>query len=423
MFEDIFRTGSLEVIDWKGHRHSYGDGTGSPVTIKLHDAQVEWEFLRNYKLALGELYMDERLTIEKGSLYDFINTCAINRGSLKHHGILSWRSYIKPLITSLATNNPKSAAIRNARHAYDLKEELFRLFLDEDLQYSCAYWTYDEKFQPVNTLEEAQFDKKEHLAAKLHLHRPGMYVLDVGCGWGGLAIHLAREYGANVRGITLSPEQLRVAQQRAEEAGVSDRVEFQLCDYREVGYLPNNRAYDRIVSVEMLEHVGAKHNLSYFRTLQKLLQKNGIFVLQWGGRMGPPTPPNPWIEKYIFPGGYTPALSEIAASIEKAVFWMNDIECHHLHYADTLKEWNRRFQLRRSEAADMYDERFCRMWEYYLNSCEVSFRTVSQCVYQIQMTTRRHAIPQSRDYLFLAEQRRRQARMEQANPQGRVAAG
>lgn len=400
LFENIFLRGALEVVDWHGKLHEYGDGSGNAVKIKLQDAQVEWDFLRSPKLAIGELYMDGRLTIETGSLYDFLTICARNRGSLKHHRMMGIAEYARPLFSSLITNNPKPRSKRNVEHHYDLDERLYRLFLDEDMQYSCAYWTYDEHHQPINSLEDAQLDKKKHLASKLYLKRGDLEVLDVGCGWGGMAIHLAKEHDARVTGITLSKEQLRVAQQRAEEAGVSDRVRFQLCDYRDAQGPGSGKQYDRIISVEMLEHVGTRNHLTYFRKLQKLLDNKGVFVLQWGGRMGPPGAPNPWIEKHIFPGGYTPALSEIAMDVEKAVYWMNDMECQKLHYADTVKEWNRRFQANRDAARALYDERFCRMWEFYLIACEVSFRTIGQCAYQLQLTLERDVVPQRRDYLY-----------------------
>lgn len=399
LFEDIYRRGDLRVIDWQGKTREYGDGSGTPATIKLHDSQVEWDFLRSPKMALGELFMQQRLTIEDGSLYDFLAISARNRGSFKHHRLMGLREYIRPLFTSLLTNNPRLRSRHNVAHAYDLNERLFHLFLDEDMQYSCAYWTYNEQNRPVNTLEEAQYDKKVYLAKKLYMNRPDLEVLDVGSGWGGLSIYLAREHGARVTGITLSKEQLRVAQQRAEEAGVSDRVRFELSDYRDAPPPSGKDKYDRIVSVGMLEHVGAKNNLVYLRTLQKLLEKDGVFVLQWCGRMGPPAPPNPWVAKYIFPGGYAPALSEITAAVEKAVYWMNDIECFRLHYADTLRAWLDRFQANRAEVAEMYDEQFCRMWEYYLTGFEVGFREIGQCTYQMQLTLERDAVPQTRDYL------------------------
>lgn len=400
LFEDLFKRGAITVIDWHGKSHEYGDGSGEAVTIRLHDAQVEWDFLRSPKLAMGELYMDERLTLENGSLVDYLTVCARNRGSLKHHNLLGIREYAMPLMNSLLTNNPRPRSRKNVEHAYEIHADFYRLFLDQHMQYSCAYWDYDENHQTTNTLEEAQTNKLHHIARKLYLNQPDLHILDVGCGWGGLSVYLAKEHGARVTGITLSNEQLQAAWQRAEEAGVTDRVDFQICDYRDARPPAGRDRYDRIVSIEMLEHVGVKHYLEYLRGLQKLLDKRGVFLLQWGARMGPPASTNPWIAKYIFPGGYTPSLSEITTAVEKAVYWMNDIECQRLHYADTMREWSRRFQARRDEAVAMYDERFAKMWEFYLAAFEVSSRVIGQCAYQMQLTLDRDVVPQRRDYLY-----------------------
>lgn len=387
LFEHLFLRGNLTVLDWRGNRYSYGDGSGPAVTIKLHDSQTEWDFLKNPKLALGELFTDERLTVEEGTLFDFLTLCANNRGSLKHHKLLGVREYVRPLFLSLITNNPLQRSLANVSHHYDLDERLYRLFLDEDMQYSCAYFR-----SPDDTLEQAQYNKKVHLASKMHITQPGLRVLDVGCGWGGMALHLAREHECRVTGITLSKEQLRVAQQRAKDEGLDKLVDFQLMDYRNM-----DGKFDRIVSVEMLEHVGVNNNPVYFRKMQDLLKPDGVFALHWGGRMGPPGAVNPWIEKYIFPGGYTPSLSEITAVIEKVVFWINDVENQRLHFADTLKEWHKRFSANRAEVAKLYDERFCRLWDYYLIACEVSFRSIGQCVYQMQLTLERDSVPLTRD--------------------------
>jgi cyclopropane-fatty-acyl-phospholipid synthase len=279
---------------------------------------------------------------------------------------------------------------RNVAHHYDLSGKLYDLFLDKDRQYSCAYFTNNNK-----TLDEAQHDKKRHLAAKLLLTKPGLKVLDIGSGWGGLGLYLARVCQADVTGVTLSAEQLKVSNDRAKAEGLAERARFHLRDYRE-----EQGRYDRIVSVGMFEHVGAGNYRAFFRKMKELLKDDGVAVLHSIGRMSPPGSTNPWLRKYIFPGGYTPALSETFAAIEQEGLWITDVEILRLHYADTLKEWRRRFQENRAEVARLYDERFCRMWEFYLAGCEVAFRRMDQMVFQIQIAKRQDAVPLTRDYML-----------------------
>ena len=289
----------------------------------------------------------------------------------------------------LAQHNPIGRAQQNVAHHYDLSGALYDLFLDEDRQYSCAYFP-----RPGMTLDEAQAAKKAHIAKKLLL-KPGMRVLDIGCGWGGMALTLAGEHGARVVGVTLSKEQHAVAVKRAEAAGLSDRVDFRLTDYRTL-----SESFDRIVSVGMFEHVGAPHFLEYFRTVERLLDPDGVALIHTIGRETPPGVTSPFIRKYIFPGGYVPALSEIATAVEKTRLWTTDIEVWRLHYATTLRHWYDRFMARQDEARALYDDRFCRMWRYYLLASEMTFRHDFQVVYQIQIARRQDAVPLSRDYMY-----------------------
>jgi cyclopropane-fatty-acyl-phospholipid synthase len=294
--------------------------------------------------------------------------------------------------------NPIRRSRRNVAHHYDLSDELYDLFLDHDRQYSCAYF-----FDADDDIDTAQLNKRRHIAAKLLL-RPGMKVLDIGCGWGGLALYLASECGADVTGLTLSVEQLKVAQRRAAQAGLADRVRFVLRDYRE-----ETGQYDRIVSVGMFEHVGVGQYRAFFDQVKALLKPDGVALLHCIGRMDGPGATNPWIRKYIFPGGYSPAISEVVPVIERARLWITDIEVLRLHYAETLKAWRRRFLQHRDRVLKLYDERFCRMWETYLVGSEMAFRHGGHLVMQIQMAKAIDSVPFTRDYMFDWEQSHREA--------------
>ncbi len=290
--------------------------------------------------------------------------------------------------------NPAPRARANVAHHYDLSARLYDLFLDADRQYSCAYFA-----RPDMSLEEAQLAKKRHIAAKLLL-RPGMRVLDIGCGWGGMALTLARDYGVQVTGVTLSEEQLKLARERAAKAGLSDRAEFHLMDYRDV-----EGPFDRIVSVGMFEHVGVPHYRAYFAKVQALLAEDGVALIHTIGRSQPPGSTSPWIDRYIFPGGYVPSLSEAMSAVEKAGLVTADIEVWRLHYAETLRHWHDRFVARQDEARALYDARFCRMWRYYLIASELTFRLNAQVVFQLQLARRQEAVPLTRDYLYPADRR------------------
>jgi cyclopropane-fatty-acyl-phospholipid synthase len=375
--------GRLTIIDADGSERRFaGAADGPQARIRLHDPTLLRKILVKPDLYLGEGYMDGALTIEDGTLYDFLEFCGIN---------LTGRA-IDPKLAAVfrksQQNNVVGKAQANVAHHYDLNGALYDLFLDEDRQYSCAYFE-----TPDDTLETAQANKKRHLAAKLLL-KPGMRVLDIGSGWGGLALTLAETMGVEVVGVTLSKEQLAVSEARAEAAGLDGQVSFKLLDYRE-----DDGRYDRIVSVGMFEHVGMGHYDEFFQKTRDLLAEDGIALIHSIGRKDPPGMTNAFLTKYIFPGGYTPSLSETIAAVERSGLWITDIEILRLHYAETLKEWNRRFQANRAKAAALYDERFCRMWEFYLQSCEVGFRRMGWMNFQLQLARDVEAVPLSRGYI------------------------
>ncbi len=389
LLNQVVREGQLTVIDPDGNRHAYGPGGAPRSTIRIHDNATVRHILRDPHLAVGEAYMDGRLTIEEGSLYDFLDL--VTRGEPRNW-MLDAIDRMRRVMKQWQTRNPVGLAKKNVAHHYDLSGALYDLFLDADRQYSCAYFR-----DGVDDLEVAQRDKKIHLAAKLLLE-PGQRILDIGCGWGGMALHLARESDGRVDGITLSEEQLSIARDRARRAGLADRVEFRLEDYRNT-----TGPYDRIVSVGMFEHVGPPNYDAYFGQIARLLTDDGVAVVHSIGQMRPPMAPGPWVKKYIFPGGYVPSLSEVLPAIERAGLWVTDIEILRLHYARTCAVWLERFMARRDEARALYDERFCRMWEFYLAGCVTAFRNSGHMVFQIQMTRRVETVPVTRDYMVDVE--------------------
>ncbi len=399
LMDKCLSSGRLTIVDAAGTRHVAGrkrEGEAD-VTVRIHDRAAQRQLLLNPKLAFGELYMDGRLTVEDGSLYDFLDLLCSAVDAFETDTLIGRVSGVYGQMTRrLKQYNPVGKAQRNVAHHYDLSGRLYDLFLDKDKQYSCAYFE-DEN----DSLDEAQHNKKRHIAAKLLLE-PGQKILDIGCGWGGLALYLAREAAVEVTGLTLSREQHGVAEDRAREAGLHNQVRFRLQDYRE-----ERETYDRIVSVGMFEHVGATHYREFFGKLRTLLKEDGVALLHTIGRAGPPGSTNPWLAKYIFPGGYTPALSEVMAAIEKENLWVTDIEALRLHYAGTLRHWRERFAASRDEIRGLYDERFCRMWEFYLTGCELSFRRMDQLVFQIQIARRKDAVPLTRGYIERWEEQRR----------------
>ncbi|MBP2227599.1 cyclopropane-fatty-acyl-phospholipid synthase [Azospirillum agricola] len=385
--------GTLDLVTADGRRRRIGTGIPA-VTLRLHDRRVERDLLLNPRLRLGEAYMDGRLSVEGGSIYDLL--ALLMTDSSVQGALGRVLETLSPVLRLLQQHNPARRSRRNVEHHYDLSRRFYELFLDRDMQYSCAYFP-----QPGLTLDEAQEAKKRHIAAKLLLV-PGMRVLDIGCGWGGMALYLARMTGARVTGITLSSEQLAVARERAAAAGLSDRVTFELRDYRELAASGAER-FDRIVSVGMFEHVGVPHYRSFFDAVRSLLTDEGIALLHAIGRLDGPGSTNPWIRKYIFPGGYSPALSEVLPTVESSGLFTTDVEILRLHYAETLRHWRGRFDARRDEARALYDERFCRMWEFYLAGAELSFRTQGHMVFQIQLARSLGAVPLVRDYMLNAE--------------------
>ena len=388
----VIRLGRLTVIDATGLAHSFGPGGPPAVTIRLHDPALHWKLFFRPELYAGEAYMDGTLTIEDASLYDFLDLMGRNFAAAEGDPLSRTAHRIDRLFRRLQQANPVGQARQNVAHHYDLCGELYDLFLDEDRQYSCAYFPRSDL-----SLDEAQRAKRRHIAAKLRL-QPGMRVLDIGSGWGGLGLWLAERFDIEVTGLTLSEEQLKVARERAAQRGLEDRAQFLLRDYRE-----ETGQYDRIVSVGMFEHVGVRHYGEFFDTVRERLNEDGVALLHTIGRTDGPGVTTPWIRKYIFPGGYVPALSELTPAIERSRLWITDIEVLRLHYAQTLRHWRQRFLANRERAAQLYDERFCRMWEFYLAGSEIAFRYLDQAVFQVQLTRAIDALPLTRDYMVDAE--------------------
>ena len=390
LLKQAIKRGRITLIDFGGRQRVFGDGNGPAVTLKLRDAKVSRELALNPWLRIGEAYMDGRLTIEEGALYDLIEIGMLNTSGLNSALTQRIVRFANGMLRWWHQHNPIGIAREHVAHHYDLSRELFSLFLDESMQYSCAYFT-----SPSATLAEAQQAKMRHIASKLLL-QPGQRVLDIGCGWGGLGIYLAKTADVQVTGVTLSKEQLEVARVRAREAGLDGQVEFKLLDYREEAA----GGFDRIVSVGMFEHVGVKHYPEFFAKVEELLKPDGVALLHAIGRRDGPGFTNPWLRKYIFPGGYSPALSEVLPVVERTGLWVTDIEVLRLHYAETLKAWRENFEAHRDQIRNLYDERFCRMWEFYLIGSELSFRYDYNMVFQMQMARGISTVPMTRDYMF-----------------------
>jgi len=388
MLRSFVRNGSLTVTDADGVQHVYSGGPGPAARMQISDRSLYHKLFLNPELHAGEAYMDGRMTFEGSSLREFLTLFSVNRLSLSSYPLQKALRRVSRGMKRLQQANPVGQAEANVAHHYDIGNAFYELFLDEGLFYSCAYFR-----EPGESLEAAQINKCRLIAAKLGL-KPGMRVLDIGCGWGGLALYLAKTANVTVHGVTLSKEQFAKAEERARAAGLSDRVTFALHDYRLI-----EDTFDRIVSVGMFEHVGVGHYDEFFSKINRLLKDDGIMLLHSIGHMSPPGTASPWLRKYIFPGAYSPALSEVFPAVEQNKLWVTDLEFLRVHYATTLRHWYDRFEQNRAKVAAMYDERFCRMWEFYLVSAEMMFRTGSQLVFHMQLARQRDAAPIVRDYV------------------------
>jgi cyclopropane-fatty-acyl-phospholipid synthase len=403
LLRTFIRRGTFRVTTSRGTVLRFGDGSGSPVSVRFVTRASEWGILLDPELQFGEAYMDGTFVVEEGTIADVLAVVLGQNSDVPHWARPQW--FLRYLYRRLQQFNPRKRSRRNVAHHYDLDGRLYSLFLDADRQYSCAYFEH-----PGQSLDDAQLAKKRHLAAKLLLTRE-QRVLDIGCGWGGLGLYLAEIAGAKVTGVTLSKEQHAVANARANEKHLSDRARFELRDYRDV-----EGPFDRIVSVGMFEHVGVGHYETFFNKCAKLLDRDGVMVLHSICRSEGPNVTNPWIAKYIFPGGYIPSLSEVVPVIERSGLLVTDIEILRLHYAETLKAWRERFLAHRTEVERIYDRRFVRMWEFYLASSEMAFREQNMMVMQIQLAKRQGVTPMTRDYLAREENRLRGAEGDRRPP-------
>jgi len=383
----LIRRGTLRLRLPDGSTRRFGQGSPE-IAIALWDNRTLRRIALNPDLAVGEAWMDGTLTVERGDIYGLLDLCLSNTGAGPGYALRRLQRRLRRLVRPLLMHNPLGRAQRNVAHHYDLCDRLYELFLESERQYSCAYFA-----TPGDSLEQAQGRKMRRIAAKLRLE-PGQKLLDIGSGWGGLGLFLARSAGADVTGVTLSVEQQKYAEARAAGEGLSDRARFALRDYRQ-----EPGQYDRVVSVGMFEHVGVGHYDEYFTKVAELLKPDGVALIHTIGSIAEPSAPHPWIRKYIFPGGYIPSLSEITPAIERSGLVVSDIEVLRLHYAETLKAWRERFMARRDEVKALYDERFCRMWEFYLAACEAGFRHSGLVVFQIQLAHRMDAVPLTRVYL------------------------
>lgn len=389
MLKSFVRKGRLEVVDAEGRVHIFGGREPGPeVVMRLTDPTLYRSLFFNPELAAGEAYMDGRMSFEQSTLRDFLTLFSVNRLSLGSYPLQKVLRKVSRGLKRFQQANPIGKAQKNVAHHYDIGNDFYRLFLDKGMQYSCAYFTSD-----TDTLEEAQQNKLRLIASKLAL-KPGQKVLDIGCGWGDMALYLARMENVDVTGVTLSKEQCALANEKAKALGLQDRVRFRLQDYRTV-----TERFDRLVSVGMFEHVGVHHYGEYFAKVNELMTEDGLMLLHSIGHMSPPGTASPWLRKYIFPGAYSPALSEVFPAVENNSLWVTDLEFLRVHYAKTLAHWDQRFQANRAKVAAMYDERFCRMWEFYLISAEMMFRTGSQLVFHMQLSKKRDAAPIVRDYI------------------------
>ena len=381
--------GTLEIID--SNEKIYKFGSSNPqVRIRLKNKSIERKLFFNPNLHIGEAYMNEELIIEKGTIEEFLNLITnCYEDFISNNKFYKFYEYLSSIFMPLQQINQLVNSKNNVAHHYDINEDLYKLFLDKDMQYSCAYF-----HNPNISLEQAQKDKKEHIIRKLQIDK-NMSVLDIGCGWGGMAIEIAKSTGAKVKGITLSENQFKTASERAQKEGLSDKVTFALQDYRN-----ETEKYDRIVSVGMFEHVGVKYFKTYLSKANDILNENGVFLLHTIGQRGKPTATSPWIRKYIFPGGYIPSLSEVMKETQKLNINVTDVEVLRLHYAHTLTRWYQNVLENKDKIVKMFDQRFFRMWEFYLLASKYSFVNMGNVVFQIQIAKNINNLPLTRNYIY-----------------------
>ncbi len=387
---NLFKYDGFVLIDSSSKKYVIGKPIKeNPIIVKLLDKNLNYKLLWNPDLYFGEAYMNGSLIIENGTLSEFLEIALrnIGRSDINIYGKIL--NTIKGTFRYLTKFNKGLVSKNNVSHHYDISESLYDLFLDANRQYSCAYFKNEN-----DTLEQAQENKMNHITKKLNI-QANQKVLDIGSGWGTLAIHIAQKTNASVTGITLSENQLEYSKRKAKELNLGNQVEFKLADYREL-----NEKFDRIVSVGMFEHVGRKFYRKYFNTVSKLLNDQGIALIHTIGSSNPPRNPQPWITKYIFPGGYTPSLSQIARPIEDSGLIISDMEVLRMHYAHTLRNWKERFLSKKTTVLEMFDEKFFRMWEFYLASCEMAFKWGDQVVFQLQLTKDNISAPTTRDYIY-----------------------
>ena len=401
VLKKLISKGDLTLTDWKGRILRFGDGTGPKVHIQITSAKAAGKIALDPDTYLGEAFTSGEFKMLRGRIYDFLALTLGNMGASsatmgKAHFVHNLLYKSRIAMRRLDQRNSLQRSRHNIHSHYDLSDELYNLFLDKDRQYSCAYFEHDKQ-----TLEEAQLAKKRHIAAKMNI-KPGMSILDIGSGWGGMGLYLAEMYGADVTGVTLSEEQFAASNARAKERGISSRVRFLLQDYRTL-----TQKFDRIVSVGMFEHVGVGHFSEYFNKCSELLTPDGTMLLHSINRSDGPGATSAWVKKYIFPGGYIPAVSEVMPHLEKHGLYVTDIEILRLHYAKTLQHWLDRFLANRDKAEKLYDERFCRMWEFYLAASECAFRFLGMNNFQIQFGRDQHHLPFTRDYIVAEEARLR----------------
>lgn len=390
--QGFFKEGTV-VVTWPDKTTTtFGDGTGEAIGLQINSDTLPKRMLINPDIAFGEGYVSGDLSLENDDLDGFLRLALRNRNRGGGFMFKATRA-VRGVVRSALLRNPIGRARENVAHHYDLSAELYDMFLDTDRQYSCAYFT-----DPEMSLEDAQTAKKLHIAQKLCL-KPGMRVLDIGCGWGGMALTLAKEFDVHVTGVTLSEEQHRLAVARAQEAGLSDKIDIRLQDYREV-----TETFDRIVSVGMFEHVGPRNYTEYFAHLDRLMSKDGVALIHTIANTCAPQITSPWIVKYIFPGGHIPSMQEIAPHFEKTDLMLSDVEIWRVHYAETLRHWHDRFMAKEAEAEALFDASFVRMWRYYLKACEHTFRHGRQVVFQMQFTKTHEAVPLTRDYIYAPEE-------------------